>query len=506
MTDLILETRNIVKTFPGVKALDGVSLKVRKGEVHALVGENGAGKSTLMLTLGGIYRPDEGSIFVEGAQVNFESPHDANEKGISVVFQELSLVPTMSIAENIFANRQPVKAFNMVNWKKMHDDTRELLALFDLEYLDPSTPIKSLSIAMQQVVEILKAISFNPRVLILDEPTSSLTEHEVEQLFVNIRKLKNRGLSFVYISHHLKEIFEIADTVTILRDGKMVCDAQVKDIDEDFLITNMVGRSIDNMYGSRGKVPIGEKEVVQVENLSREGIFRDISFSIREGEIVGLAGLVGAGRTELGRSIFGAEPADSGLVIINGETVNAGTPLDAIESGIGYLTEDRKTQGLILDFTIKENLVGNHLRDFASRMGFLNESAITRFAEKSRDDYSISTPHLNQKVRKLSGGNQQKVLVGTWFGVGPKFLIMDEPTRGVDVGSKSDIYRLMREMAGRGVAILMISSDLPEILGMSDRILVMQNGVIAGEISGRDATEESVIALAAGTIEGGVDK
>jgi len=506
MPEYILEARNIVKTFPGVKALDGVGLKLKKGEVHALVGENGAGKSTLMLTLGGIYRPDEGEILVEGEEVRFDSPHDANSKGISVVFQELSLVPTMSIAENIFANRQPVNVFNMVNWKKMHEDTRALLELFNLEYLDPSTPVNKLSIAMQQVVEILKAISFNPRVLILDEPTSSLTEHEVEQLFENIRKLRNRGLSFIYISHHLKEIFDIADTVTVLRDGTKVCDADVEKIDEDFLITNMVGRSIDNMYGSRGNIAIGEEVVLQVEKLSRSGVFENISFSIREGEIVGFAGLVGAGRTELGRSIFGAEPADSGTIRLGSEIIAPRTPLDAIKAGIGYLTEDRKTQGLILEFTIRDNLVSNHLGDFASKLGFLNETAITRFAEKSRDEYRIATPHLGQKVRNLSGGNQQKVLVGTWVGVGPKLLIMDEPTRGVDVGAKSDIYRLMRELAEKGVAIMMISSDLPEILGMSDRIMVMQSGRLVGEISGSEATEENVIALAAGTIEGGVGK
>ncbi len=506
MSEFILEARKIVKTFPGVKALDGVDLCLRKGEVHALVGENGAGKSTLMLTLGGIYRPDEGEILVEGEAVRFDSPHDANGKGISVVFQELSLVPTLSIAENIFANRQPVNKLNMVNWKKLHNDTRELLTLFNLEHLDPSIRVDQLSIAMQQVVEILKAISYNPSVLILDEPTSSLTEHEVEQLFANIRKLKDRGLSFIYISHHLKEIFDIADTVTVLRDGMKVCDAEVNKIDEDFLITNMVGRSIENMYGSRGDELIGDETVLEVNALSRKGSFENISFSVKEGEIVGLAGLVGAGRTELGRSIFGAEPADSGIIRLKGEIISPKTPLEAINTGIGYLTEDRKNQGLVLNFTIRDNLVSNHLRDFTSAIGFLSESEITRFAEKSRDDYRIATPHLSQKVNKLSGGNQQKVLVGTWFGVGPKLLIMDEPTRGVDVGSKSDIYRLMRELAGRGVAILMISSDLPEVLGMSDRILVMQNGRLAGEIPGNKATEENVIALAAGTIEGEVNK
>jgi len=501
MSEFILEARGIVKTFPGVKALDGVDLAVRRGEIHALVGENGAGKSTLMLTLGGIYKPDDGEIFIDDRPVRFITPHDANRQGISVVFQELSLVPMLSIAENIFANRQPIKKLNMIDWNTLHSDTRELLTLFNLEHLDPSTPVKDLPIAIQQVVEILKAISFNPRVLILDEPTSSLTEHEVDQLFTNIRKLQERGLSFVYISHHLNEIFDIADTVTVLRDGAKVCDAQVKDIDEDFLITNMVGRSIENMYGRRGDVPIGDKTVMDVRNLSRTGVFENISFSVREGEIVGMAGLVGAGRTELGRAMFGAEPSTGGQISLNGKEIAVRTPLDAIESGIAYLTEDRKTQGLILDFNIRDNLVSNHLKDFATKMGFLKEADITQFAEKSRKDYGIATPHVNQKIRNLSGGNQQKVLVGAWMGIRPKFLIMDEPTRGVDVGAKSDVYRLMRIMAESGVAILMISSDLPEVLGMSDRILVMKSGRLVGEIPGEQATEENVIALAAGSNE-----
>jgi ABC-type sugar transport system ATPase subunit len=504
MSEIILEARGISKSFPGVKALDGVDLSLREGEVHALVGENGAGKSTLMLTLGGIYQPDEGEILVDGEIVDFESPHDANSKGLSVVFQELSLVPTLSIAENIFANRQPVNSLNIINTKQLHKQTREQLELFELTDIDPATLVRDLPIAMQQVVEILKAISYNPRVLILDEPTSSLTEHEVEQLFANIRKLQARGLSFIYISHHLNEIFDIADNVTVLRDGQKVCDAKVKDIDEDFLITNMVGRSIENMYGQRGDIPIGDDIVFGAENLGINGVFEDISFSVRRGEIVGLAGLVGAGRTELGRAIFGAEKPETGTMSLNGTRVAPKTPKDAIKAGIAYLTEDRKTQGLVLDFNIRDNIVANHLGDFTSKLGFLNEPAITRFAEKAREDYGISTPHLRQKVRNLSGGNQQKVLVGAWIGINPRFLIMDEPTRGVDVGAKSDIYRLMRELSASGVSILMISSDLTEILGMSDRILVMQSGRMVGEIPGETATEEDVIALAAGTLEGDI--
>ncbi|MCK5249672.1 MAG: sugar ABC transporter ATP-binding protein, partial [Spirochaetaceae bacterium] len=346
--------------------------------------------------------------------------------------------------------------------------------------------------------------SYNPRVLILDEPTSSLTEHEVEQLFANIRKLQARGLSFIYISHHLNEIFDIADTVTVLRDGRKVCDAEVKNIDEDFLITNMVGRSIENMYGHRGDEPIGSETVFEAKGLGIPGFFKDVSFSIHKGEIVGLAGLVGAGRTELGRAIFGAEISETGTMRLNGRSVSPKSPKDAIKAEIAYLTEDRKTQGLVLEFSVRDNLVGNHLDDFTSTVGFLNEAAITRFSEKARTDYRIATTHLGQKVRNLSGGNQQKVVVGTWIGVNPRFLIMDEPTRGVDVGAKSDIYRLMRELSATGVSILMISSDLSEILGMSDRVLVMQSGRMVGEIPGNEATEENVIALAAGTVEGDI--
>lgn len=503
MSEYILEARDIVKTFPGVRALDGVKLQVEKGEVHALVGENGAGKSTLMLTLGGIYKPDSGTILMEGVEEVFNSPHDANLKGISIVFQELSLVPSLSIAENIFANRQPVKRFNIINRKEISARTTELLSLFDLEDTDPSTPVRELSIANQQVVEILKAISFNPSVLILDEPTSSLTEHEVNQLFVNIRKLKEKGLSFIYISHHLSEIFQIADTVTILRDGRYVCDSNVDEIDEDFLITNMVGRTISNMYGNSDNSYQSKEVLFEIRNLTRKKTFQNISFKIKAGEIIGLAGLVGAGRTELGRAIFGAEVPDSGEIFLSGEKLKIHNPRDAIRAGIGYLSEDRKGQGLVLDFSIKDNLVGNHLVDFTSSMGILNEIQIAKFSEETRKSFGILTPSINQKIRNLSGGNQQKVLVGLWFGINPLFLIVDEPTRGVDIGAKSEIYLLLRKLAAEGVGILMISSDLTEILGVSDRILVMQNGKLVGNIPGDEATEENIIALAAGTVDGG---
>jgi ABC-type sugar transport system ATPase subunit len=506
---VLLQAKGIVKTFPGVRALDNVDFCLRKGEVHALVGENGAGKSTLMLILGGVYKPDSGTIYMEGEKFECFTPHEANTKGISVVFQELSLIPSLSIAENIFANRQPTNKYNIIDKKKLYEDTRALLKLFEMDCVDPSMPVSRLSIANQQVVEILKAISFNPKVLILDEPTSSLTEPEIKQLFKNISRLKDRGYSFIYISHHLSEIFEIADRVTVLRDGKHVSEAFVKDIDEDYLITNMVGRAIVNMYGVRSPSSKIGKKIFEVKHLTgkKQGprrTFDDISFSIREGEIVGLSGLVGAGRTETARAIIGADPKESGEVYLEGKKLTIKSPKDAIKNRIGYLSEDRKTQGLITRFSIRENSVSNHLEDFSNGFGFIEDGAITQYALKMKDDLKIACPSVHQLVRNLSGGNQQKVLLGTWFGIGPKVLIVDEPTRGVDVGVKSDIYQQLRKLAASNVAILMISSDLPEILGVSDRILVMQNGKIVGDIPAKGATEEQVISLAAGTEAGGL--
>lgn len=497
MSDFILETRGIVKIFPGVRALDGVDLKIKKGEVHAIVGENGAGKSTLMLTLGGIHRPDEGEIYLEGEKVVFSSAQDALKKGISIVHQELSLVPNLSVAENIYANRQPVNRLSLIKKDKLYQMTREMLSLFEIDNILPSTLVKDLSIANQQVVEILKAMSFHPKVLILDEPTSSLTEIEKVRLFKNIRVLKKKGISFIYISHHLQEIFQIADRITILRDGTYICEADVADIDEDFLITNMVGRKIENIYGSHQSSHKIGKEILEVKNISRSRCFKNISFSIKEGEIVGFSGLVGAGRTEIGRAIFGAEPIQSGEIYMEGKKKNIRSPEDAIALGIGYMSEDRKQEGLYIDFSIKANLIANRLRSFTSK-GFLKEKDMDGIAAEAVKAFNVATPGIEQKVGNLSGGNQQKVLLAAWFGIKPKILIVDEPTRGVDVGAKSEIYTLLRNLAAGGVGIIMISSDLPEILGVSDRIIVVRGGEIAGELPAGQATEENIISMASG--------
>ena len=494
----ILEARQVVKTFPGVRALDGVRLRLVQGEVHALVGENGAGKSTLIHVLGGVLPPDSGQIRLHGEAVRFRNAHDAAIKGIGVVFQELSLSPNLSVAENIFANRQPVGRLNLIRRQQLNADAAELLEWFDCD-VDPRTPVARLPIGTQQVVEILKAVSQRPRVLILDEPTSSLTGPDTQLLFRAIDQLKQAGTSLIYISHHLPEIFEIADRVTVFRDGKYVDTKKTSDVTEASLVNMMVGREIDNIYGQR-TASVGE-EYFRVHAASRGKAFGDVSFSLRRGEILGIAGLVGAGRTELGRGIFGAEPLESGRIELQGETLAIRCPREAIRRGIGYLTEDRKLQGLFLRMTVRDNCAAASLDRFAGRMDWMADRAVSRFAEDCRREFNIVTPSIRQQVGNLSGGNQQKVLLAAWMGIRPRVLIVDEPTRGVDVGARSEIYAALRRLAAEGVGIIMISSDLLEILGLSDRILVMRGGRPAGEFAAAEATEEKIIACAAGVAE-----
>lgn len=493
----LLELQNISKTFPGVKALDQVDLTLDRGQVLALVGENGAGKSTLMLTLGGVHMPESGNILLEGERVVFHSPMDAQKHGIGIVYQELSLIPELSIAENIFANRQPVNKAGLIKREELREQTRKMLSLFHMENLDPGTTVKYLSIANQQVVEILKAMSCNPKILVLDEPTSSLTDIEVQELFKNIKILKEQGIGIIYISHHLNEIFEIADKALILRDGKYICESDVESIDEEFLVTRMVGRKIENIYGRRKSEDKIGKISFEAKNLSRKGSFDDISFQIHSGEIVGMSGLVGAGRTEIGRAIFGAEPPDGGELYLNGQKLSIQNTSQAIAAGIGYMSEDRKAQGLYLEFDLRDNLGANRLREL-SHNGFMDEKKVQKISWDAMERFRIAIPDIYHKVGKLSGGNQQKVLLAAWIGIVPKLLIIDEPTRGVDVGAKSEIYTFIRELAATGVAVLMISSDLPEVIGVSDRILVVKEGKLVGDCLAAESTEESIISLAAG--------
>jgi ABC-type sugar transport system ATPase subunit len=502
--NVILQLRGITKTFPGVRALDHVDFELRRGEVHALVGENGAGKSTLMHILGGIYRPDSGQIVLDGRPVRFRSAHDAALCGISVVFQDLSLAGNLSVAENIFANRQPVRAGAFIDSAALERQTRELLHRFNLD-LSPRTLVKHLSAAQQQVIEILKAMSYRPRVLVLDEPTSSLTATDTQRLFRNMDRLKAEGTSIVYISHHLREVFQVADRVTVLRDGHHVetlparpgdaAASPAAGLTEDAIVRRMVGRTLGNIYGERAS-EIGP-EYFRVEGAAA-GRFSDVSLSLRRGEILGLAGLVGSGRTELARAVFGVEPLTAGRITLEGRPLRLRGAGRAIASGLGYLTEDRKGQGLFLRMSVRANCIAPGLGRFAGGWGLMDERRVDQFAEASRTRFDIVTPSIGQTVRNLSGGNQQKVLLAMWMGITPKVLIADEPTRGVDVGAKSEIYALLRQLAATGVGIILISSDLLEILGLSDRILVMRQGRIAGEFLREDATEENIVACAAG--------
>ena len=492
----VLRTENITKSFPGVLAVDNVSVSLNGGEILALIGENGAGKSTLTQILGGAQRPDSGRILLEDKPVSFSSSADAIGAGIGMVFQELSLVGSLSVAENIFANRQPVGRLNNIRWTALYREAAEFLRRFELD-LDPRIQVKRLSMGQQQILEILKAISTNPKALILDEPTSSLTESEIAYLFENIRKLQDQGMSIIYITHKLSEIFQIASRVIVMRDGKYIGSRNVDQVTENDLVAMMVGRQITNMYGDLAAQVPGEK-YFRVENFSRRGRFEEISFNLRRGEILGFAGLVGAGRTEIGRAIFGIDRKDSGTVLLYDVPIKIRRPQDAIEHGIAYLTEDRKGLGLFLGMPLRENVIAPSLQRFTMRLDFLNRLQIDHFVQQQVSTYDIQTPSIYKKVLNLSGGNQQKCLVAMWMGINPQVIIFDEPTRGVDVGARAEIYRKLREFAASGVGIIMISSDLPELIGMCDRVLVLHKGRIAGEVQKADFSEEFILSYAAG--------
>jgi ABC-type sugar transport system ATPase subunit len=494
MAELLI-VEKLRKSFPGVVAVADVGFSLRKGEILALIGENGAGKSTLSQILGGAVQPDSGRVLLDGKEVSFTSPHEAMRAGIRMMFQELSLVGSLSIAENIFANRQPVGALNSIRWRRLHQETTAFLQRFSIS-LDPRMPVKRLVKGEQQILEFLKAISTDPKVLILDEPTSSLTETEIAYLMDNIRRLRTQGMSFIYITHKLSEVFKISDRVIVMRDGRHVGSRETSQCTERDLVAMMVGREIA-AASSRSR-PRAEDECLRVEGFSRRGAFSDISFLVRKGEILGFSGLVGSGRTELARAIFSVDPRDRGKVFLEGKPVRAATPHEAIRTGIAYLTEDRKELGLYLNMTIRDNLVAPSLRRFTSRLGFMQNKPINGFADQKVREFSISTPSAFKKVGKLSGGNQQKCLVATWVGTDPRVIFLDEPTRGVDVASRADIYAKIEELAGQGVAVVLISSDMPELISLCDRILVMHHGRIVGEVARRDFSEELILSYATG--------
>ena len=493
MTDAspFLQLQAIVKRFPGVLALNNVGLDVVPGEVHALLGENGAGKSTLIKVISGVYRPDAGTIQIDGRPVDIRTPHDAQALGISTIYQEFTLAPDMTVAENIFLGREPlrVRALSIVDRKALIRQTRDVLGSLDLQ-IDPEATVKHLGVAQQQMVEIAKALSLDARLIIMDEPTATLTSHEIDRLFEAIARLKQRKVAVIYVSHRLDEVKAVCDRATILRDGTFVATVPVGSTTIDEMIRLMVGRDLKDKFPKVKSEP--REEMLRVEQLTRKGVLHGISFNVRRGEIVGIAGLVGSKRTETARAIFGADPIDSGRILLRGKPVSVRTPGDAIEHGIALVPEDRKRQGIFATLSVWENVVLSALRRF-SRRGILDVRREKQHAQEFVASLRIATPDLEKRVLDLSGGNQQKVVIAKWLNTNAEVFLFDEPTRGIDVGGKIEVYRLMGELISRGAAIVMISSELPEILGLSDRILVMREGRICGEFDRADATEEKIL-------------
>lgn len=491
----------ISKSFPGVQALDRVNFTVEQGQVHALVGENGAGKSTLMKILAGVYQKESGHIFLHGRPVEIRSPRAAQLMGISVIHQELLLVPNLSVARNIFLGHLPVNGvIRLVDEKEMNRRAAELLQTLQID-IDPTERVGNLSVAKRQMVEIAKALSYQAEIVVMDEPTAALTEAEVRTLFRIIRSLKAQGVSVIYISHRLGEIFEICDHVTVLRDGRLVKSAPVAELNHNLLVSHMVGRAVEE-YQPRAVSLVEQPDVLTVRGISRERAFADVSFSLRQGEILGFAGLMGAGRSEVAAALFGLIPLDTGLIEVKNAPVRLRGPEDAIRHGIAFVTSDRKEQGLVLGMSVVENSTLTVI-DRMSRRGLINMRKRNELAQSYVELLEIRTPGLGQKVLFLSGGNQQKVVLSKWLATMPRILILDEPTRGVDVGAKAEIHQLLRRFADNGMGVIVISSEMPELLAVSDRIIVMFEGRITGEFSREEVTEEKINYSAHGLIATG---
>lgn len=496
MSPTLVSMEGIDKAFPGVQALDGCRFQLLAGEVHALVGENGAGKSTLMKVLTGVYRKDAGRIVYQGQEVDIPNPRAAWEMGIGIIHQELNLIPHLTVAQNIFIGREPRRRPRfLLDEKELNERAQRLLESVNLD-VDPRARVADLTIAKQQLVEIAKALSYNSQVLIMDEPTSALSDAEIQELFRIIRELKAKGVGIVYISHRMDEIKQICDRVTVMRDGRTVGTVNAQEVSVDQIVSMMVGREI---YATAQPAPNeGASEVVlEVRSLSRGRAFQDVSFSLRKGEILGFAGLMGAGRTEVARAVFGADPIDSGEIYVNGKRVEIKSPADAVRLGIGYLPEDRKRHGLMLDLDVEANTIVATLQRYAAALGWVQKSKARREVQAYVEQLGVKTPGLEQRVRYLSGGNQQKVVLAKWLAKNCDILIFDEPTRGIDVGAKGEIYKLLNDLTVRqGKSVIMISSELPEILRMSHRIIVMCEGRITGELVAHEATEEAIMRLA----------
>ena len=491
----MIRMSGISKAFSGNVVLNNVEFELHDGEIHALMGENGAGKSTLMKILCGICEKDAGSVMVDGQEMEFKSPKDSEAQGIAIIHQELNILPDLSVAENLFLGKEKTYGlFGILRKKEMHKEAKELLAKLGLD-IDPSARAGDLSVGKQQIIEIAKAIASNAKYIIMDEPTAALTDREIETLFKTVRELKAKGISFVYISHRMEEIFAICDRITILRDGTYVGVREIPKTTFDEIVAMMVGRELGERFPSR-KAVIGEVKL-QVNNLSADGAFEDVSFMVRKGEILGVAGLMGAGRTEVAQALFGYRKATAGEILIDGKPVKIHSPIDAMKQKIGFVSEDRKTEGLILDFSIKENIMLTNL-DKGSKSGVILPKLENKMVAKYIEQLRIRTASAEQSAKSLSGGNQQKIVIAKWLGTDPQILILDEPTRGVDIGAKKEIYQIMNNLAEAGVSILMISSELPEVIGMADRVMVMHEGKVTGTLTKKDMTQEKIMHYATG--------
>ncbi len=495
----IVRMEGISKAFPGVQALDMVDFEAYPGEVMGLVGENGAGKSTLMKILSGAYKKDTGRIFLDGKRIEIENPYHAQRLGISTIYQEFNLTPNQTVAQNIFCNREPrekgiLGKLGFINREKMEEEAEKILEIVGA-HVSPKSLVKDLSVAEKQMVEIAKALSFKAKIIIMDEPTSALVPEEVEKLFEIINQLKSQGIAVIFISHRLEEVFKIADRITILRDGKLIGVMKKEEIAPEKVIYLMVNRPLAEMF--RKEESKLEDVVLEVRNLSKKGVVEDISFKLYKGEILGIAGLVGSGRTEMARLIFGADKKDNGEIYLEGKKVEINSPEDAVRLGIGLVPEDRQNQGLILKLAVREN-IGIPILEKLVNLLFVNKEKLNSIAREFVQKLNIKTPSLLQKALYLSGGNQQKVVLAKWLSLNPKVLILDEPTRGIDVGAKVEVHAIMSQLAKSGIGIIMISSEMPEVLAMSDRILVMSEGRLAAELSKKEATQEKIMAYASG--------
>lgn len=490
----VLEMKNIDKSFSGTHALKGINFDLRLGEVHALLGENGAGKSTLIKILGGIHQPDSGIILINGEQIEMDTVQAAQKQGIGIIHQEIVLVPYLSVAENIFLGREPTTKIGLKDLKTINRRAFEMMKALDLKF-DVCQLVKDLTIAQQQMVEIVKAISFNARILVMDEPTSSLSDDEVDKLFATIEKLKKRNVSIIYISHRMEEIFKISDRVTVIRDGTYVGTKNTPETNADELVSMMVGRSLENFYTRT--YCMQDEVVLSVEGLTKKGAFNDISFSIKKGEVLGFSGLIGAGRSEIMTAIFGGDSFDSGTIRLNGQKVRFANTKQATDLGIAMVPEDRKKQGLMLTNTVAFNLTLAGL-SFLMQRGLINSKRKNQMVNKYIEDLNIKTSSGEMTVAQLSGGNQQKVVLGRWLATSPKLLILDEPTRGIDIGAKQEIYSIINKLASKGLAIILVSSELPEIINMCDEVCVVRNGRIVKHLAKEELTQEKIMRYATG--------